>query len=105
MYSRPSSSTTRAPRPSRRKTGVPPTARNARTGELTPPGMTSCERSNSARLRSYMRACGCLALEESRERSRRRAHVGGAEKRLDHRHHVGSGGDGERRVVDIDAAD
>src|SRR6187551_3803699 len=30
------------------KRGVPPTARNARTGELTPPGMTLCARSKSA---------------------------------------------------------
>src|SRR5262245_16480344 len=28
------------------KRGVPPTARKARTGELTPPGMTRCARSN-----------------------------------------------------------
>ena len=30
------------------KRGVPPTARNARTGELTPPGITRCARSNRA---------------------------------------------------------
>ena len=36
-------------RPSARamKRGVPPTARNARTGEFTPPGMTFCARSKS----------------------------------------------------------
>src|SRR3712207_6672170 len=28
--------------------GVPPTARKARTGELTPPGMTFCARANSS---------------------------------------------------------
>ncbi len=28
--------------------GVPPTARNARTGEFTPPGITCCARSNSS---------------------------------------------------------
>ena len=39
MYSRPSSSITREPRPSRKKSGVPPTARKARTGEFTPPGI------------------------------------------------------------------
>src|SRR3954468_17014164 len=27
--------------------GVPPTAPNARTGELTPPGVTACARANS----------------------------------------------------------
>ena len=32
------------------KRGVPPTARNARTGELTPPGMTRRARSNSSAL-------------------------------------------------------
>src|SRR5204862_5342373 len=32
------------------KRGVPPTARNARTGELTPPGMTRRARSNSSSL-------------------------------------------------------
>ena len=30
------------------KRGVPPTALNARTGELTPPGVTACARSKSA---------------------------------------------------------
>src|SRR5688572_5028548 len=33
------------------KRGVPPTARNARTGEFTPPGMTFWARSKSSRLR------------------------------------------------------
>src|SRR6185295_11570270 len=32
------------------KRGVPPTARKARTGELTPPGMTRAARSNSSLL-------------------------------------------------------
>src|SRR5512135_1107873 len=31
--------------------GVPPTERNARTGEFTPPGMDFCARSNSCSLR------------------------------------------------------
>src|SRR6185436_3860524 len=34
------------------KRGVPPTARNARTGEFTPPGMRARARSNSCWLRS-----------------------------------------------------
>src|SRR6202795_1284644 len=105
MYSRPSSSVTRAPRPWRMKSGVPPTARKARTGELTPPGMTCCERSNSARLRSYMRTCPGGILEESRERQRGCAHIGSAEQGVDHRHHVSARLDGKRSVVDIDAAD
>src|SRR4029077_9835772 len=46
MYSRPFASQSRLPAPRSMKGGVPPTARNARTGELTPPGMTFCERSN-----------------------------------------------------------
>src|SRR6188474_1862932 len=36
------------------KRGVPPTARNARTGEFTPPGMTWRARSNSCWLRSVL---------------------------------------------------
>src|SRR5919107_1301427 len=40
MYVLPSTSLTYAPAPSRMNTGVPPTALNARTGELTPPGMS-----------------------------------------------------------------
>src|SRR5947207_659126 len=39
MYGLPSRSLTRQPSPCFTKTGVPPTALNARTGELTPPGM------------------------------------------------------------------
>lgn len=37
-YSRPSTSVTNGPRAPTRKRGVPPTERNARTGEFTPPG-------------------------------------------------------------------
>src|SRR4051812_21889448 len=40
MYVLPSTSFTCAPLPSLMNTGVPPTALNARTGELTPPGMS-----------------------------------------------------------------
>src|SRR5690606_37742794 len=39
MYSRPSTSTSREPAPRSTKNGSPPTARNARTGEFTPPGI------------------------------------------------------------------
>src|SRR5712664_3058686 len=39
MYSLPSTSQTRAPRAFSTKNGCPPTARKARTGEFTPPGM------------------------------------------------------------------
>src|SRR5437867_5281012 len=48
MYVLPSASRTRAPSPQTMNRGVPPTALNARTGELTPPGMTRCARANSS---------------------------------------------------------
>ncbi len=40
-------------RPSFTNTGVPPTERNARTGEFTPPGITRLARSNAAAERSW----------------------------------------------------
>jgi hypothetical protein len=43
-YRRPSASVIQGPEPSAMKRGVPPTARNARTGLFTPPGVTSCAR-------------------------------------------------------------
>ena len=42
MYSCPSASMTFAPAASRMKRGIPPTDRKARTGLLTPPGMSFC---------------------------------------------------------------
>jgi hypothetical protein len=50
-YSRPSSSHTRAPSARAMKRGTPPTALNARTGEVTPPGITRRARWKSASLR------------------------------------------------------
>ncbi len=47
-YSRPSASTTYGPWPRTMNLGVPPTARKARTGELTPPGMTAPARAINA---------------------------------------------------------
>src|SRR6059036_3468133 len=47
MYSLPSASQTRAPFARAKKRGWPPTALKARTGLLTPPGMTFCARSKS----------------------------------------------------------
>src|SRR5437660_4569862 len=47
MYSLPSASQMCAPSPRWMKSGCPPTARNARTGELTPPGITASARLNS----------------------------------------------------------
>src|SRR6202022_4693075 len=48
MYCRLSASKMREPRAMSMNGGVPPTARNARTGEFTPPGMISCARWKSA---------------------------------------------------------
>ena len=47
-YSLPSTSVSQAPRAERMKRGVPPTALKARTGELTPPGVTARARANRA---------------------------------------------------------
>src|SRR4029079_7951937 len=52
MYRWPSASHRYAPCARTMKRGVPPTARNARTGELTPPGITRCARAKSCALRS-----------------------------------------------------
>src|SRR6476619_1784672 len=52
MWRRPLASQKYAPCARCTKRGVPPTARKARTGELTPPGMRLRARSNSAALRS-----------------------------------------------------
>ncbi len=46
-YSRPSASVRYGPVPDTMKRGVPPTARKARTGEFTPPGVTRDARSKS----------------------------------------------------------
>src|SRR5260221_2615272 len=105
MYSRPSSSTRREPRASRKKTGVPPTARNARTGEFTPPGISSHDRSNSSRLGSYIGGSITGWIEESRDRVRRGTHVRGAKDRPDYGHQVGARIDRFERVIRGDAAD
>lgn len=47
-YSRPSASVRYGPVPDTMNRGVPPTARKARTGEFTPPGVTVAARSNRA---------------------------------------------------------
>ena len=44
MSSAPSTSVNRAPEADAMNRGVPPTERNARTGEFTPPGIASCAR-------------------------------------------------------------
>ena len=60
-YSLPSTSVSHAPDAERMKRGVPPTALNARTGELTPPGVTARARSKSA----LLRAVGAVAGESA----------------------------------------
>src|SRR5208337_2734793 len=46
IYRFPSASVRKAPSPRAMNRGTPPTFRNARTGEFTPPGMTFCAASN-----------------------------------------------------------
>src|SRR6187397_594699 len=92
MYWRPSSSVSRLALPSRRKTGVPPTARKARTGEFTPPGISASERSNRLRLRSYI-VGSVRRIVEVREASRGEADVGRIEEGRDHGDHLGAGSD------------
>src|SRR5665213_301941 len=58
MYSFPSASKIREPSPRTMKGGVPPTLRQARTGELTPPGMESRARSKSSRERVWSTCAG-----------------------------------------------
>ncbi len=48
MYSLPSTSNRCDPSPRAMKSGCPPTLRNARTGEFTPPGIFSTARRNSS---------------------------------------------------------
>src|SRR5215208_3552514 len=73
MSSCPSTSHTRAPAPRAMNRGAPPTARNARTGELTPPGITSRARANSAALVAVVSAWSSGAIGPSclREEPRR----------------------------------
>ena len=61
MYSLPSASHSREPSARSTKKGSPPTPRNARTGEFTPPGVTSQARRKSVRLFALRSAAGRLA--------------------------------------------
>src|SRR5882672_647518 len=78
MYSRPSASQMRLFSPRSMKRGVPPTARNARTGELTPPGIVFRERSNS---RSFFED---MSAEQPREIPRAPFDVRRIEQGADH---------------------
>ena len=79
--------------------GVPPTERNARTGELTPPGMRAARAGTvsgcvSLRARLWMtRVIRARRRKQRAEAARRRADVGRVEQRRDHRDAVGAGGD------------
>ena len=48
MYSLPSTSVMRAPLADLMNRGVPPTPMKLRAGELTPPGISSCEHANNS---------------------------------------------------------
>src|SRR5581483_2063803 len=53
MYSFPSTSQMRAPFARSTKNGSPPTLRNARTGEFTPPGIIFCAAAKSSDEREF----------------------------------------------------
>src|SRR5690242_9787942 len=93
----------RGPEPERMKSGVPPTAPKARTGELTPPGIRRTDWSKSSRLRSYMMFPGSAI--EGGEAPRRLLDVERLEEGGDDREHVGARGDSLRGVGGIDTAD
>src|SRR5215472_1725154 len=78
MYSRPSASQMRLPSPRSMKRGTPPTARKARTGEFTPPGMVLRERSNNS---SFFEA---MCDENRCELARALPDVFGVEQVADH---------------------
>src|SRR5437870_3438759 len=65
MYSLPSTSQIFAPSPRATKNGAPPTLRNARTGELTPPGMRSCARVKSSDDREFKKKRSTLNVQRS----------------------------------------
>src|SRR5262249_27607882 len=87
MYSRPSASQMRLPAPRSMNRGTPPTARKARTGELTPPGMVLRDRSNK---RSFFEA---MCVEHRCKLPRAFLDVFGVEQGADH-------GDGIEACID-----
>src|SRR5881394_3639401 len=99
MYSRPSASQMRLPSPRSMKRGVPPTARNARTGEFTPPGMTLRERSNR---RSFF---DVMDGKHPREFPGTAFDVGRIEQGADHGNRVGPRFDHSMRVLARYSAD
>src|SRR5215831_13378994 len=99
MYARPSASQMRLPSPRSMKRGAPPTARKARTGEFTPPGMVLRERSNSS---SFFDAMGSKHV---RELPRALLDVLGVEQRADHGDRIDARIDQDPRVAARDPAD
>src|SRR2546425_8607647 len=71
MYSRPSTEVIVAPCAPRKKSGVPPTPLNARTGLCTPPGVTRVARSKYSRERLSVVNVACLGVIALREFNRR----------------------------------
>ena|SRR6266496_1019441 len=69
MYLFPSTSQTRAPSERATKNGSPPTLRNARTGELTPPGMRCCARVKSSDDREFKKKRSTLNVQRSTPKS------------------------------------
>src|SRR5512139_964176 len=88
MYRLPSASQKYGPSARAMNRGVPPTERNARTGEFTPPGMDFCARSNSCSLR-FMSLLSFL--EEAHQRRCGPAGVVRIENGADQRGGVGAG--------------
>src|SRR5215831_16344783 len=99
MYSRPSASQIRLPSPRSMKGGVPPTARNARTGEFTPPGMVLRERSNNS---SFFEA---MCSEHRCKLPRAMLDVLGIEQGADHCDRIDACIDQSLGVVTRDPAD
>src|SRR6516225_7027779 len=105
MYSRPSTSHTRLPLARAMKRGVPPTARKARTGEFTPPGVVCWARSNSAWFRSVVMCGSGYGFEQRGELGRTGMRVGGVEDVADHGEQIGARSDQWCGIFRGDAAD
>src|SRR5215831_11744262 len=99
MYSRASASQMRLPSPRSMKGGTPPTARKARTGEFTPPGMILRERSNN---RSFFEV---MCSEHRCKLSRAMLDVFGIEQSADHCDRIDACVDQGLGVVTRDPAD
>ena len=90
------------PRRASKKRGVPPTERNARTGELTPAGIVRCARAKSSSLRIVIGFANKRADSRARARARCR---GASNTRRSRRPQSAPAREQLRRVVQRDAAD